>query len=394
MNIPLSSPDITALERDAVNEVLCGTALSLGPKVPEFETAIANYVGSRHAVAVNSGTSGLHLCVKAAGIGEGDEVITTPFSFVASANCVLFERARPVFVDIDPSTYNIDVDRIEAAITPRTKAILPVHVFGRPCRMDAIAEIAARRGLAIIEDSCEAIGASYRGRMAGTFGQTGVFAFYPNKQITTGEGGMIVTDDGEIARLCRSWRNQGRADGSGWLQHERLGYNYRLSDINSVLGSAQLKRIDGILDGRSRVAAMYSSKLASSEEFVLPSPASDDASVSWFVYVIRLNDDYDGADRDQVLRTLREEGIGCNNYFPPIHLQPFYRDTFGYKEGDFPVTEHVGHRTIALPFFTQLTEAQIETVVRALRAAAGKLKRPLFSVSAPLAPTSDTNQAQ
>ena len=373
--VPLSSPDITDLERSAVLDVLSSPQLSLGPRLPEFERTLCERTGSRYAIAVNSGTSALHLCVKALGIGPGDEVITTPFSFVASANCILFERARPVFVDIDPVTWNIDVDRIESAITPRTRAILPVHVFGRPVNMPAIMEIAKRQNLAVIEDSCEAIGASINGQAAGTFGNAGVFAFYPNKQITTGEGGAVVTDDPAIASLCRSWRNQGRGEGASWLQHEMLGYNYRLSDVNCALGIAQLQRLSEICEARTRVAARYNELLADLDGVIVPSMDEPGAEISWFVYVIRLTDDFSREDRDAILARLRERGIGCNNYFTPIHLQPFYRDQFGFAPSDFPITEHIADRTIALPFFNQLTEDQATLAVHELRGALESIER-------------------
>jgi perosamine synthetase len=374
MNIPLSSPDLTHEERACVMDVLLGRELSLGPRLPAFERALRELTGARHAIAVNSGTSALHLCIKAAGVGPGDEVITSPFSFVASANCAMFEGGVPRFVDIDPDTWNLDIAQIESAITPRTKAILPVHVFGRPCPMEPIMEIARRHNLAVIEDSCEAIGGTSGGRPVGTFGQTGVFAFYPNKQITTGEGGAIVTNDDEVARLCRSWRNQGRGDSSGWLQHERLGYNYRLSDLNCALGAVQVSRLPEILAARASVAAAYDAALAELVPDVLrPALEEPGAGISWFVYVVRLRDEYTAADRDDVVACLRHHGIGCNTYFSPIHLQPFYREMFGYRPGDFPVTEHVAARTIALPFFNQLTDEEIETVCSRLAAAVSTL---------------------
>jgi dTDP-4-amino-4,6-dideoxygalactose transaminase len=367
LQIPLAAPDIRPSDRAAVLEVLDSGALSLGPKVAAFERAVARVTKSRYAVAVNSGTSALHLCVKAAGIRDGDEVITSPFSFIASANCILFERAKPVFVDIDPITYNIDASRIESAITPRTKAILPVHVFGRPCALSDIIYIARKHGLTIIEDACEAIGAKYHGAPVGTSGQTGVFAFYPNKQLTTGEGGMIVTDDRLIAQRCRSWRNQGRADSEGWLEHDSLGYNYRLSDINCALGITQLDRLDEVLASRNRVAELYDQALRDIPEIVPPRLTEPGASISWFVYVVRLGDGFSRRDRDQIVSLLNQQGIGCRNYFPPIHLQPLYRHMFGYGPGAFPVTEHVADRTIALPFFNHLTEEKIRFVCSSLR---------------------------
>ncbi len=374
MQIPLAAPDIREADRAAVLEVLDSGALSLGPKLPAFEEAVARVAKARYAVAVNSGTSALHLCVKAADISDGDEVITSPFSFVASANCILFERARPVFVDIDPVSYNIDASRIEAAITPRTKAILPVHVFGRPCALDEIAYIAQKRGLTIIEDACEAIGAKYHGAPVGTSGQTGVFAFYPNKQLTTGEGGVLVTDDLAIANQCRSWRNQGRADSDGWLEHDSLGYNYRLSDINCALGITQLARLDEVIAARAQVAQFYDGALREIPEVIAPRLSEPNAVISWFVYVVRLSDDFNRADRDRVIAELKRQGIGARNYFPPIHRQPLYQRMFGYRAGSFPITEHIADRTIALPFFNHLTQGEVETVCLSLRNAIHSLR--------------------
>ena len=365
MKIPLSSPDIGAVERRAVLDVLESSELSLGPKLLEFERAMAKYAGVRHAVGVNSGTSGLQLIVRALGIGTGDEVITTPFSFIASANCIVVEGARPVFVDIDRDSCNLDVAKIERAITPRTKAILGVDVFGRCADWDRIETLARARGLAVIEDSCEAIGAESHGRRAGSFGDAGCFGFYPNKQMTTGEGGMILTNRDDLAALCRSLRNQGREDGEGWLLHARLGFNYRISDINCALGLAQLSRLEDMLARRAAVADLYRERLAGLEGVIPPSPVVE-GRLSWFVYVVRLADRYGREDRDRVLQGLRSAGIGCNNYFPPIHLQPFYADRFGYRPGDFPVTEQIGARTIALPFFNGLTVSQIDAVVDCL----------------------------
>jgi perosamine synthetase len=374
ITVPLSSPDVGDEERAAVLEVLSGSALSLGPKLREFEAALAEYTGSRYAVAVNSGTSALHLCMKAAEIQEGDEVITTPFSFVASANCILFEGGRPVFVDILPDTYEIDVAQIESAITPRTRAILPVHVFGRPCEMAKILEIAERHELCVIEDACEAIGARIGGAAVGAFGRAGVFAFYPNKQMTTGEGGAIVTDDAEIAALCRSWANQGRGESAAWLQHERLGYNYRISDINCAIGLAQLRRLPAILAARAQVASLYSEMLQDCPQIILPPPARPGTEISWFVYVVRLRDEFNQRQRDYVLQELRRQGIACSNYFAPIHLQRFYQKSFGYGEGSFPVTEKVAQRTIALPFFNRLPESSIEHICTTLHGILESLK--------------------
>ena len=373
MKIPLSSPDITDLERRYVLEVLNTPSLSLGPKLPEFEARVADYVGSTYAVAVNSGTSGLHCCIKALGIGDEDLVITTPFSFVASANSILFERARPLFVDIDPLTYNIDTTKVEETIRnlgpqlSNLKALLPVHVFGQPCDMKKINDIAKKYHLKVIEDACEALGAKYGSRKAGTLGDCGVFAFYPNKQMTTGEGGMIVTDNEAIAELCRSLRNQGRDDSGSWLAHARLGYNYRLSDINCALGIAQMERIDEMLTKRTRVAEMYNQRLKEVDGIKVPFIASG-ITMSWFVYVVLLDKRYTNDDRDRILLGLREKGIGCNNYFVPIHLQPFYRELFGYRRGDFPITESTAERTIALPFYNNLQENEIDYVVDNLKA--------------------------
>jgi perosamine synthetase len=267
-----------------------------------------------------------------------------------------------VFVDIDPITYNIDPQAISTAIGPATKAIIPVHVFGRPCAIAEIREIAERQALTVIEDSCEAIGATYEGKAAGSFGQTGVFAFYPNKQLTTGEGGIIVTDDAEVAAKCRSWRNQGRADSDAWLEHARLGYNYRLSDINSALGISQFARLPQILDARERVAQLYDEALKDVPGVIPPRIFEPDARISWFVYVVRLQDEFTREDRDLILSHLRAHGVGCRNYFSPIHLQPFYVDQFGYRKGDFPVTEFVSERTIALPFYNRLSEGEVDYV--------------------------------
>ena len=367
--IPLSSPDIDASDIEAVIAVLRSTQLSLGPTGPRFEQAFVEYTGARHAVAVNSGTSGLHLAVIALGIGAGDEVVTTPFSFVASTNCFLFEGAKPVFADIDPLTWDLDPAAAEAAITPRTKALLPVHVFGRPCRIGEFVEIARRRGLRLLEDPCESLGSAVRGRMTGTFGDAGVFAFYPNKQITTGEGGVIVTNDDTIAELCRSLRNQGRDAGGGWLEHVRMGFNYRLSDIQAALGLSQMARLESFVAMRQRVFQHYAEALRSVGGVIAPAPTRPDERVSWFVYVVRLADEFDREDRDAVLAQLRRRGIGCRNYFVPIHLQGYMRERFGFREGQFPVTEAVAARSIALPFHNRVGEAEIAAVAGALREA-------------------------
>ena len=391
MKIPLSNPDITEREKNSVLKVLNTPSLSLGPKLGEFEKKFAAYIGSKYAIAVNSGTSALHLSIKALDIKDGDEVLTTPFSFIASANCILFERAKPVFVDIEEKSLNIDINKLWDTVkklkdkSQKLKAILPVHVFGVPCELDEIVDLAKEYELKVIEDACEAIGAEYLSsyliesnvkseklgknkiwRKVGAFGDCGAFAFYPNKQITTGEGGMIITDDEDIYKLCISMRNQGRVDDGSWLQHKRLGYNYRLSDINCALGIAQLERIDEILAKRERVARLYNERLKNIEELIIPQ-LENNKKISWFVYVVRLTDKYSLEDRDLILNKLREKGIGCSNYFTPIHLQPFYREMFGYKKGEFPITEKVSERTLALPFYNNLKEEQIDYICENLK---------------------------
>lgn len=366
MRIPLSAPDITETEIAAVVEVLRSPRLSLGPKTVEFERAVAEYAGTKHAVAVNSGTSGLHLCVRALGLKAGDEIITTPFSFIASANVLLYENATPVFVDIDEQTLNIDAGRIEAAITEKTKAIMVVHVFGRPSPMREIMEIAERRNLKIIEDACEAIGAECAGRKVGGIGDAGVFAFYPNKQITTGEGGMIVTDDDSIAALARMLRNQGRDAAFEWFEHTRLGYNYRLSDINCAVGVEQLKRLESILRQREAAARKYQARLENNPHLILPEIEFSEGRISWFVYVVRLKENFTRAQRDSIVARMNQAGIGCGRYFAPIHLQPFYAEKFGFRAGDFPVAEHAAERVIALPFFNRIADREIDEVCRTL----------------------------
>jgi perosamine synthetase len=343
--IELASPDVREEDIEAVVSVLRTRWLSLGPKLMEFEQAVAARVGCRHGVAVNSGTSALHLIVRALGLSDGDEVITTPYSFIASANCLLYERAVPKFVDIDPTTLNLDATAVEGAVTDRTRAILGVDVFGLPADWPRLRELSERHGLALIEDSCEALGARRRAPgggwgFAGSLADAGAFAFYPNKQITTGEGGVIVTDDAELAALCRSLRNQGRDVGAEWVEHARLGYNYRLSDINCALGLAQLTRLEEMLAARRAVAGWYGELLGDHPALMLPAE-HDDCERSWFVYVVRLLGCPGGEALKAVMRELRGRGIACGNYFPPIHLQPFYRDMFGYREGDFPVAERI-----------------------------------------------------
>jgi perosamine synthetase len=315
---------------------------------------------------VGSGTSGLFLSLLALGIGPGDEVITTPFTFIASAACIMMVGARPVFVDIDPESLNIDAAGIDAAVTDRTKAVIPVEVFGNPAGFDSICEAAGRHNLPVIEDSCEALGSVLKGKKAGTFGTMSVFAFYPNKQITTGEGGMILTDDDDLADMCVSLRNQGRGAGGGWLSHERLGYNFRLSDINCALGISQLSRIDSIKEKRGRVAGWYQQMLSDDGRLIVPAePAGCD--MSWFVFVVRLVDEFTLQQRNRVLQAMTDAGIGAGNYFPPVHLQPFMVSQFGYKPGDFPVTESVCKSTIALPFYNNLTADEVAIVCGQLK---------------------------
>jgi perosamine synthetase len=364
--ISLSSQDITAAEIDAAVAVLRSDRLSLGPRIPEFENEFTKRLGVKHAIACSSGTGGLHMCWRAMGVGQGDEVITTPFSFIASSNSIMFEGARPVFVDIDPETWQIDVARIEAAVTPRTKALLPVDVFGVPPDFDALWTLARQHRLRVLEDSCEALGATYKTRPAGTLGEAGVFGFYPNKQMTTGEGGMVVTNDDDLAFLVRSFRNQGRDPEGGWLAHPRLGFNYRMNDIQAAIGTVQMRRLDEILAKRHRVAGFYRTRLADEKRLTLqrvPSPMH----ISWFVFVVRLSDSYTMADRDRILGQLRAKGIGCNVYFPAIHLQAFYQTDLGYHAGDFPITEALAERTMALPFHNHLTEADVDYVVQTLK---------------------------
>jgi perosamine synthetase len=365
MQIYLSRPDITEAEIEAVCSVLRGPNLALGPKIEEFEKAFVSYTGRRYAVAVSNGTSGLFLCMLAMGIGPGDEVITTPFTFIASATSIMMAGARPVFVDIDPAGLNIDPALLESKISEKTKAILPVEVFGNPAGMDKICEAAQKHGLEIIEDSCEALGSALNGKKAGTFGTMSTFAFYPNKQITTGEGGIILTDKEELADMCISLRNQGRGKGGGWLAHERLGYNFRISDINCAIGTVQLSRIDQIKAKRSQVAKWYQQFLAYDERLIVPK-AEAGCDLSWFVFVVRLTQS-DGQTRDKILQEMLENGIQVSNYFPPVHLQPFMVEKYGFKAGDFPVTESVCSSTIALPFYNNLSEGEVEKVSTTLK---------------------------
>jgi perosamine synthetase len=365
MNVPLSQPYLGQEEIDAVVAVLKSDRLALGPVTAEFERLFAEAIGAKYALAVNSGTSGLHLAVRALGLGPGDEVITTPFSFIASSNCILFEGATPVFVDADERTFNIDVTKIEAAITPRTKAILPVHVFGESADMDPIMDIARRHGLRVIEDACESIQATYKGRCTGTFGDVAVYGFYPNKQITTGEGGMIVTNDDAVYEYCLSARNQGRATDMQWLTHVRLGYNYRISEVTAAIGVEQMKKLPEIMRLRREKALRYNALLGGLPGLRIPE-GWELPSHSWFVYAIRVDERL----RDPLLERLNASGVQSKAYFSPtIHLQEFYMRDFGYREGMFPVAERLSKETIILPFFTTITEEQMQWVRKQLAAA-------------------------
>ncbi len=373
--IPLSKPDIGPLELEMVGEVLRSGRLAIGPMTERFEKLVATRAGCTHGVAVNSGTSGLHLLMQALEIGLGDEVITTPLSFIASANPILYAGARPVFVDVCPRTLNMDPKRIEAAISPRTRAIVGVEAFGNPAHMDAYAQIAAKYEIHLIEDSCEALGTTHKGRPCGSFGRAGVFGFYPNKQITTGEGGMIVTDDSHLADMCKSLRNQGRdvfpdsaSEGQklgSWLQHPRVGYNYRMDEMSAALGLAQMRRFDEMMEKRERIARMYIQRLSGIESLVLPT-IEPESAMTWFVFVVRLTTDYTVEDRDRIVEGLRMHDVGSATYFPCIHLQPAYREKFGFKPGDFPIAESISNRTIALPFFNDLTEREIDLIAQTL----------------------------
>lgn len=366
----MSQPHIGDEEITAAGEVLRSGRLALGPRTAEFERRFGDYLHLPYAIAVNSGTSGLHLAVAALGIGPGDEVITTPFSFIASANCILMSGAKPVFVDVLEESFNIDPALIERAITPRTRAILPVHVFGEAADMVPIMSLAKRHKLGVIEDACEAIGARHTGRFAGTFGDAGVFGFYPNKQITTGEGGIIVTSDRRIHEYCVSARNQGRNDDSQWLTHVRLGYNYRISEITAAIGVEQVRKLPEILHARRERATRYLDLLGDIPRVRLP-VRWDREDHSWFVFAIRVEDEL----RDPLVEELNRRGIGCKAYFHPcIHLQEFYRREFGYHEGMFPVAERLSRQTLVLPFFTGISDEQIQYVADTLRTVLPQLK--------------------
>jgi dTDP-4-amino-4,6-dideoxygalactose transaminase len=387
--VAMSSPDLSEVERQAVAEVLRTPRLSMGPRLEAFEDSIAGRIGLRHAIAVNSGTAGLHLCVRAAGIGDGEAVITTPFSFVASSNVLLYERALPIFVDVEPGTGNLDPAQVAAAAAdlaeggvraerwlPRRGAeawsglrgLLTVDVFGQPADYDLLAVTARQHDLTLIEDSCEALGASYKGRPAGTLGDIAVFAFYPNKQITSGEGGMVITDRDDLASMVRSLRNQGRAPGDTWLDHTYLGYNYRMDELNAALGHAQMTRLDELMDKREAVARWYAEQLAGIPGVEAPVVVDNTTRMSWFVYVVRVDA---GIDRDALIHRLDDAGIPSRPYFKPIHLQPYVQQRFGTRAGDFPVAEDLGRRGLALPFSGVMRQDEVALVCDTLRRVIG-----------------------
>jgi perosamine synthetase len=362
--VPLSRPYLDEREEELVLEVLRSGRLSLGPAIERFEQLIAERVGAPYAAAVSSGTAGLHMLCHIAGVGEGDEVITSPISFVATANCFIFEGGRPVFADVDAQTLNLDPGAVEAAITERTKGIVAVDMFGYPCELDELRAIAERHGLWIIDDSCEALGAEYKGRPIGSHGISGAFGFYPNKQITTGEGGVVTTHDEEEWELLKSLRNQGRSYDSRWFHHVRLGFNYRFTDLQAAVGIAQLEKLDRLLAMRSEVAARYTSLLEGFDGVEGPLADDDDHRRSWFVYVVKVAA---GVDRDAVLERLAAQGIEAGHYVPAVHLQPYMRERYGFTEGTCPIAEDACDRTLALPFFPQLAAEDQERVVAALR---------------------------
>ena len=365
-HVPLSSPWLDEREHDLVGDVLRSGRLSLGPTIDRFEEAFAEVVGAPYAAAVSSGTAGLHLLAVTAGVGPGDEVVTSPYSFVASANCGIYEGAVPVFADVDRRTLNLDPAAVEAVLTERTRAVVAVDIFGYPCELDELRRLCHERGIALIEDACEALGARYRGRPIGSHGPSAVFAFYPNKQMTTGEGGIVTTHSEDEWHLLRSLRNQGRADSGGWLEHARLGFNYRLDDIRAAIGLAQLEKLDEILERRREVAARYGRLLGDVAGLELPCADDRAHERSWFVYVVTLPP---GRDREEVVTALDAHGVQSARYLPCIHLQPYMRERFGFREGLCPVAEEMSGRTLALPFHSLLEEEEQEYVADALRAA-------------------------
>jgi len=367
--LPLAKPLLDSEEEELVLQVLRSGSLSLGPRVPQFERMFAAFVKARFACAVSSGTAGLHLALRAVGVGEGDEVITSPFSFVASANVALYERARPIFADIDPVTLNLDPVAAAAAVTERTRAVLPVHIFGYPADMPAFEDLAVKHGLGIVEDACEALGAVHAdGSSVGGRGNPAVFGFYANKQLTTGEGGMVTVGETAMKSLIDSERNQGRAPDMDWLDHNRLGFNYRLSDIACAIGVAQMGRLPEMLDARARVAGLYREALSEIEDLGLPCEDFGGNRRGWFVFVVQLPR---GVERPKIISALSQAGIQSKPYLPAIHLMSFYRERFGHREGEFPVCEDVAARSLALPFYPGLSQGDVERVAKALGAALG-----------------------
>ncbi len=365
--LPMARPEIGAREQELVSEVLASGVLSLGPMLPRFEQAICAATGAPFASAVSSGTAGLHLAIRAAGIAAGDEVVTSPLSFIASANVMVYESATPVFADIDPVTLNLDPKKARSAVGPKTTGILPVHLFGAAADMPAIEQIAADHGLWIVEDACEAVGAiDSEGRQVGTRGHAAVLGFYPNKQIATGEGGMVLCPDADFKERIDSERNQGRAPDMGWLDHTRLGFNYRLSDVAAAIGVAQVEKLDQMLADRAQVAGWYTELLAHVDGVTLPAANQPPARRSWFVYVVQLPQ---GVDRDEVIGRLKNLGVSSKPYMPVIHLQPYFRERYGYAEGDFPVAEDVASRSLALPFYPSMRRSDVERSVAALEEA-------------------------
>ena len=367
LKIPLSSPDITEAEIEAVAATLRSSQLSLGPRLAEFEATFTDLIGIENAIAVSSGTAGLHLAMLALDIGTGDEVIVPSFTFIAAANAIRYVGATVVFVDIDSNTLNLSPAAVERSITPRTRAILAVHTFGVPADMSALVSLARRHNLALIEDACEALGATIDSQPIGSFGDVAVFAFYPNKQISTGEGGMIVTRNSSLAAHMRSLRNQGRTPSDRWLQHTEIGYNYRLSEIACTLGIGQMRRLASILDRREKIARFYHQQLCAEPSLTLPIDEIPGSHISWFVYVVRLADAFTQQNRDQVVHDLEQAGIGCGRYFAPIHLQAAYADL--RVAAGLPITESVAAHTIALPFFNRISDSEIVTVCEALKLA-------------------------
>ena len=365
--IPLARPDVGTREQELVLDVLRSGRLSLGPMLDRFEADFSEWLGSPGAVAVSSGTAALHLAVRAHGWGPGDEVVTSPLSFVASANCMLFEGAVPVFCDIDPRTLNMNAQAADAACGERTAGLLPVHIFGYPADMEQLEQLARDRGLGIVEDACEALGAvDGTGVRVGARGNPAAFGFYANKQLVTGEGGMLTAGDDAVLEQARSERNQGRGPDMDWLSHDRLGFNYRMSDVTAAIGVAQVERLTGLLAERERVASLYRQRLAAIDGLVLPCEDAGAERRSWFVYVVQLPAE---ADRDGVIERLSQAGVASKAYLPVIHLQPLYRERFGFRGGEFPIAEQVAGRSLALPFFTAMGESEVERVAEALEGA-------------------------